>query len=79
MCDYADFLAAWASSEHNISIHNLWTRDLNQSNVYGCFPRLNATCGNNITTRNITVLAAGEEWPDAALAVINGAGVKQVR
>eukprot|EP01052_Picozoa_sp_SAG31_P018876 SAG31_NODE_1354_length_8661_cov_170.990306_8_plen_79_part_00 len=71
-----DFLAAWASSEHNISIHYLWTRDLNQSNVYGCFPWLDTTCGNNITVRNITLLAAGAEWPAAALVVINAAGVK---
>ena len=72
----ADFLAAWAGSEHNITIHDLWTRDLNQSNVYGCFPRLNATCGNNITTRNLMMLKAGAEWPTAAQAVIDGAGAR---
>ena len=77
MPGHYDFLAAWASSERNIMIHDLWTRDLNQSNVYGCFPPpLKATCGNNITTRNIVVLPGGATWPAAAQAVIDGAGAR---
>ena len=78
MPGHFDFLAAWASSEHNISFPDLWTRDLNQSIVLGCMPILNATCGNNITTRDITVLKAGAAWPAAAQAVIDctGAPVK---
>eukprot|EP01050_Picozoa_sp_SAG11_P015240 SAG11_NODE_1954_length_4006_cov_1.667093_2_plen_222_part_00 len=44
--------------------------------MFGCTPILNATCGNNITTRDITVLNGGAPWPAAAKVVVDDAGAR---
>ena len=67
MPGHFDYLAAWASSEHNITVERVFTRGLNQTNVYK---------GNNITVRTQTMLATGEAWPAAAQAIVNGAGAR---
>ena len=67
MPGHFDFIAAWASSERDIVIENVWNRGLNQSNVFH---------GNNITARNLTHLRDGEEWPAGAQAVVDAAGAR---
>lgn len=60
-----DFLAAWASSEYNISISHIYTRNLTIRNVYE---------GNNITVDDVHVVGWEEQWLDEARAIVAQAG-----
>lgn len=68
------WLAAWASSEHDILMgpELYTTSDLTRVDQY-C-----QNCPNNLTVMNFTVVPAGGPWPPKAQAIVDGAGATWV-
>ena len=64
------WLAAWASSEHDILMgpEMYTTSDLTRVDLY-CH-----NCSNNLTVLNYTVVPAAGAWPAAAQAIVDNAG-----
>ena len=61
---------------HDLEWLHVWTHTIHNINVKNCFTDTltNETAGSNCSYSNITLVADGSPWPDAAVAIINNAG-----